>query len=241
MNITLIVQARLGSNRLPGKVLKEIEGHSALKYNLTRCMNVSGITQVCCAVPESAENDPVAQEAERMGVKVVRGPEDDVLARYYKAAKKLDSRVIVRVTSDCPFLDPEVVSKTLSLYLQGGYEFVCNNHPPTWPHGFDCEVTSMSWLEKAHQEAQNSQQREHVMPFIRTHSEVTIGNYQNPVEGQNNLRWTLDYPEDLDFFRAVAKYLKAPLTANTSEIMEVIRKKPELMHINGQWHEKNRV
>jgi spore coat polysaccharide biosynthesis protein SpsF len=238
--ISLIVQARYGSTRLPGKVLEPIAGFSALEHNLKRCLSIRNIDDVCCAIPEGIENDLIAAEAKKIGAKVIRGPEQDVLARYHKAATSLNSDIIVRVTSDCPFIDPDVVAQTIDLFLKSGADFACNNAPPSWPHGFDCEVTSIEWLERAHHEAILPHDREHVMPFIRTHPDIKLVNLPCPHLGWNKHRWTLDYPEDLLFFRAVSSHLTAPLSASTDDLMAILKEAPELNLINQTHHEKSR-
>jgi len=238
--ISLIVQARLGSTRLPGKILENLGGYSALEHNLKRCLKIRNIDEVCCAIPDSSENDVIEAEALAIGVKVVRGPEQDVLARYYKAAIDLNSDIIVRVTSDCPFIEPEVIAQTIDLFLESNADCACNNHPPSWPHGFDCEVTSLTWLKRAHQEATLPTDREHVMPFVRTHPDITLVNLACPHADWKRQRWTLDYPEDLEFFRSICSHLDDPLNAQTQDIMNVLKHFPELRSINQSHHEKSR-
>ncbi len=238
--ISLIVQARFGSTRLPGKVLEQIGGESALKHNLYRCAKVQLIDDLCCAIPDSPLNAPIAEEAKGCGATVVRGSENDVLSRYHKAAVQLKSDIIVRVTSDCPFLDPNVVTKTLELFLNSTCSFACNNAPPTWPHGFDCEVTSFAWLDKAFQEARAPYEREHVMPFVRNHPETKIANFPSNQPDLKKHRWTLDYREDLTFFQQVAHYLLNPLEATTQDILTVLQEHPEVKAINAALHENSR-
>jgi spore coat polysaccharide biosynthesis protein SpsF len=238
--ISLIVQARFGSTRLPGKVLEKIGGESALKHNLYRCTKVHLIDDLCCAIPDSPVNNPIAEEAKCCGATVIRGSEDDVLSRYHKAAVHLGSDIIVRVTSDCPFLDPDVVTKTLELFLNNACTFACNNAPPTWPHGFDCEVTSFAWLDKAFRQAKDPFDREHVMPFVRNHPEIKIANFPSDQPHLKAHRWTLDYPEDLRFFQMVARYLPHPLEATTQDILTVLHEHPEITAINAAFHESSR-
>lgn len=228
----LIVQARMGSTRLPGKILMQLGGYSVLHHTLTRCQKVPGCDVVCCAIPETSENDPLIEEAEKSGTMVLRGAENDVLTRYYDVATKLECQTIVRVTSDCPFIDPKVVGEVMQLFHTTSCDFACNNYPPTWPHGLDCEVTSYAWLEKAHHEAIEPGLREHVMPFIRTHRDVRIANYASPDATLAKHRWTLDYPEDFAFMKSLCEKLESPLQADMDDILDCLNKNPDIRTVD---------
>ena len=219
----VIVQARMGSTRLPGKVLKKLAGETVLSHVLRRCKQIEGIDTVCCAVPNSANSDPVAEEAVRCGVVVFRGAEYDVLNRYYKAAQEIGADVIMRVTSDCPLIDPEICGEVL--WALRNADYACNNMPRRWPHGLDCEVFTIKALEFANQWARS--QREHVTPYLRTHPDVLRMNTLGPgVRG----RWTLDYPEDLAFFNALFKNIDRD--AGFGEVWKVLQAHPEIAAIN---------
>ena len=198
-----IVQARFGSTRLPGKTLLDLAGQSVLSHVLNRCRAIKGIDEVCCAVPYSSENDPVANEARSCGASVFRGSETDVLDRYYGAAKQIGADIVLRVTSDCPLVDPKIADEVLRIRNSEGADYACNNMPPTWPHGLDCEVTTFAWLERAAHEATGKNEREHVTPYIRTHSDARKVNLRSPKMGLENHRWTLDTPKDLEFFQVL--------------------------------------
>ena len=131
----IIVQARMMSIRFPGKILKPLAGKTVLAHVLDRCKAVESADVICCAVADGSDSDPVAAEAERCGVVVSRGSEDDVLDRYYQAAKALDAGVIMRVTSDCPLIDPEVCQQVLKYRQSNDADYACNNIPPSWPNG----------------------------------------------------------------------------------------------------------
>lgn len=160
----VIVQARIGSSRLPGKVLMRLGDRTVLAHVLERCLAICGIDVVCCAVPDGPADDRVAEEARRSGAEVFRGSETDVLDRYYRAAATFRLDVILRVTADCPLLDPGVCGDVLSLRSAAGADYVCNNLPPSWPHGLDCEAMTFAWLERAAHEASQPYEREHVTP-----------------------------------------------------------------------------
>ena len=229
-NVFVIIQARHGSSRLPGKILKPLGWQVGLALVLERCKQIQGIDGVCCAVPESSENDEVAQVAEECNAIVYRGSEDDVLDRYYQAAKMLQADTIIRVTSDCPLIDPEVVGRVLDLFKTGEYHFTCNNYPPSWPHGLDCEVTSFEWLEKAAREATTKDEREHVMPFIRFHEDGNIGNVACPSSNVSDCRWTLDNQDDFEQLSKIFEGLEGigKFNASWTDVLEFIIGDPSL-------------
>lgn len=199
----VIVQARIGSSRLPGKVLMRLGDRTVLAHVLERCLAICGINVVCCAVPDGPADDRVAEEARRSGAEVFRGSETDVLDRYYRAAATFRLDVILRVTADCPLLDPGVCGDVLSLRSAAGADYACNNLPPSWPHGLDCEAMTFAWLERAAHEASQPYEREHVTPFIRTHPAAWRVNLPMPGAGAAQHRWTLDNDRDLRFLRAL--------------------------------------
>lgn len=205
----VIVQARMGSTRLPGKVLMQVGGTTVLDHVLTRCQAIAGTDVVCCAIPDSADSDPVADEARRIGVEISRGSEHDVLDRYWRAARALKADVVMRVTSDCPLLDPAVAAEVLALCAREGADYACNNMPPTWPHGLDCEALTFAWLERAARAATAPYDREHVTPYVRNHPEALKANLPCPAGGVAKHRWTLDTPADLEFMQELFPCLPA--------------------------------
>jgi len=233
MKSVVIVQARMASKRLPGKVLLQLNGRSVLSHVIERCQAIRNADEVCCAISESSNSDLVAAEAERCGITVFRGSENDVLDRYYHAATWLKADVILRVTSDCPMLDPKIAEQVIDLRAKEKADFATNNQPPTWPHGLDCEAFSYAWLERAWKEAVKVSDREHVSPFIRRHPEVQFVNLTAPSSELTVHRWTLDYPEDLQFIRALFAVLPpAPPIPSMTDILLVLESHPEIMKIN---------
>lgn len=203
MTTAVIVQARMGSTRLPGKVLLDAGGATFLDHVLTRCRGIPGADVVCCAVPDTADSDPVAAEAARLGVAVFRGSETDVLDRYWRAAFSLKADVVMRVTSDCPLIDPAVCGRVLALCEHTNADYACNNMPPSWPHGLDCEAVTFAWLDRSAREAAKPFEREHVTQFVRNHPDSRKANLPCPAGNVAHHRWTLDTPADLEFFRAL--------------------------------------
>ncbi len=198
-----IVQARMGSTRLPGKVLLELGGRTVLSHVLERCLAIPGIDAVCCASPEGADCDLVAAEAERCAVAVFRGSETDVLDRYYGAAKAHGADYILRVTSDCPLIDPNLCAKVLAEVTSGRADFAVNNAPVSWPHGLDCEAFTFALLERAAAEAVAPEEREHVGPFMCEAAGVRRANVAAAGKDMSHHRWTLDTPEDYAFLQAL--------------------------------------
>ena len=219
---------------MPGKVLQELAGRTVLRRVLERCAAIEGIDSVCCAIPYGEGDDPVAEEALRCGVVVTRGSERDVLDRYYRAALELEARVVMRVTSDCPLLDPGVAAEVLRLVTAQGAEYACNNLPPTWPHGLDCEAFKSEWLARAAREATLPSEREHVTPFIRKHSSVRALNLPGPGGGLEHHRWTLDTQRDLVFLRALFERMPEGLESfNYRCPLAIVENNPGLAELNS--------
>ena len=232
MTVAVIVQARLGSTRLPGKVLKRLGEATVLEHVVTRCRAILGADVVCCAIPDSPENDPVAAEAARCGAEVFRGSEDDVLARYEGAARRISAEVVMRVTSDCPMIDPTVCGAVLKLLTDGDADYACNNMPPSWPHGLDCEAMRYEWLARAADEATSKAEREHVTPFIRNHPEARKANLEGP--GGVDHRWTLDNARDWDFLEQIWRRLPDGAAAWDYRVaLAIVDSDPELAAINA--------
>lgn len=237
----VIVQARMTSTRLPGKVLMDLAGCTVLAHVLQRCAAIPGIDTVCCAVPEGSVHDAVAKEAEAVGVVVFRGSEDDVLDRYWRAATILGADVLMRVTSDCPLADPQVCAQVLRQITEGGVEYACNNMPASWPHGLDCEAFSFAVLDRAARTACEPQEREHVTPWLRINPAITKANLPGPGGWAAEQRWTIDFPEDLEFFRALFAALPPPpALSSTDEVLAVLRSRPDIVAINARHHNVSR-
>ncbi len=233
MTVAVIVQARFGSSRLPGKTLMDLGGASALVRCLDRVSRIPQVDIVVCATPETADGDGVSEEAERAGYAVVRGSESDVLARYAKAARAVHATTVMRVTSDCPFIDPAICAQTLQHYRQTRVEYGCNTLPPRFPHGLDCEVFSAELLHAADRCASLAYEREHVTPWIRKHPHVTKSCLVGPGGGFERLRWTLDYPEDLEFCRAVFDAMgPRAAEAGAAEIAALLLRRQDILQIN---------
>ena len=234
MTTAVVVQARMNSTRLPGKVLMHVGGTTVLDHVLTRCGAISGVDVVCCAIPDSASSDPISAEARRIGAEVYRGSENDVLDRYWQAARALKADIVMRVTSDCPLIDPRVAAEVLALRIRKNVDYACNNMPPTWPHGLDCEVMTFAWLERAAREAQAPHDREHVTPYVRNHPDSRKANFPCPDSGVANHRWTLDTRTDLEFMQALFPRLPVgPAGWDWRAPLALVAADPALAHVDN--------
>lgn len=225
--IAAIVQARMGSTRLPGKVLMDICGYPMLWHVVNRVRQAQLLNAVLIASTTARKDDPIAAFCARERIPCYRGSRTDVLDRYYQAAKQLRADVIVRITADCPLIDPTVVDAVVEGYLEGNYDYVSNTDPPTFPDGLDSEVFSFAALERAWCEARLRSEREHVTPYIRKHPELfRIGNVAQERD-LSGMRWTVDEPQDLEFVRAVQGYREGQST-DMVDVLDVLREHPEL-------------
>jgi glutamate-1-semialdehyde 2,1-aminomutase/spore coat polysaccharide biosynthesis protein SpsF len=231
--VAIIVQARLASTRLPGKVLLPLRGASVLAHVLRRCAAVPGVNTLCCAIPDLPGHEALAVEAQCAGAIVIRGPEQDVLERYRKAAAEVDADIIMRVTSDCPLIDPAICAAVLQPVIGGEADYACNNFEHTWPHGLDCEAFTRTALERAAQQATDAYDREHVTPWLRRHPNLRRKNIAGPGGWGCEQRWTLDYPEDYAFLQALMELLPQEHIPDTQEVLNMLRQHPEITAINA--------
>lgn len=231
MKTVAIIQARMGSTRLPNKVLADIAGQPMLYYVVTRTQQANTLDLVVVATSDKPADDSVARFCKINDIPCFRGNEDDVLDRYYQAAQSFQADVVVRITADCPLIDPDVIDEVVRVYLDGDYDYVSNVLPPTYPDGVDVEVFSFVALADAWHKARWQSEREHVTAYIHNHAELfQIGNltYKNDL---SNLRWTVDELQDLEFVRAVYNYFGDTLF-RMSDVLTLLKDKPKLMTIN---------
>lgn len=229
----VIVQARMSSSRLPGKVLLDLGDKPVLDRVITRCRLIGGVDVVCIAVPEARDSDPVADLALACGAAVHRGPELDVLERYRGAAEALGADYVMRVTSDCPLIDPEICRQVLALVQSSGVDYACNNMPRSFPHGLDCEAFTRAALERCGDAARAPSEREHVTPWLRNDGGVRRTALPGPGGEAAQQRWTLDYPEDYEFLQTVFRRLPAHnATLGYRETMAIIARDPHLKSLH---------
>lgn len=239
MNIAVIIQARMGSTRLPGKVLLPLGDRSVLGQVISRVREVPQVTQVCVATTVSSKDDPIVVEAEKYGAVSSRGSEEDVLSRYYDAAVALKADHIVRITSDCPLIDPEVMGEVIRLHLRTGADYTSNVLSRQFPRGLDTEVFTMKSLYEAHTQAKLPFEREHVTPFINLQeNRYRLEHYIYPAD-YSHYRWTLDTPEDYELLRIIFDRLYKPeKSLGWLEVIELMEREPELPLINAGVEQK---
>jgi spore coat polysaccharide biosynthesis protein SpsF len=234
MTLAIIVQARFGSTRLPGKILNPLGAKTVLARVLDRCARIDAADMVVCAIPDSEANDAVARAAEMAGYPVSRGSENDVLSRYAKAARDCGAEYIMRVTSDCPAIDPDVCGRVIGLMRDTRADFASNDMPALFPHGLDCEIFPAVLLRQADRLAKTRAEREHVTPWLREHPHLRRACLVGPGQGLERLRWTLDYAEDMAFFEAVyAELGEAAATASAAQLAALCLRRPDLVAINA--------
>jgi len=219
------------STRLPGKVLLDIFGRPMLIRVVER-VRAGQTIDVAAVITSNHESDNLIEECcGREGIPCFRGSLDDVLDRYYQAALHYRGDVIVRITADCPLIDPDVVDRTVKYFQEGSFDYVSNTIELTYPDGLDTEVFSFATLERAWKEARLKSEREHVTAYIYKHPEIfALGCVKNE-EDLSSHRWTVDTPQDLDFVRAVYDYFNDRPFGMT-DILKYLEEHPEVAALN---------
>lgn len=242
----------MGSSRLSGKILADIAGQPMLQRVFVRTSRAASVTETIFATTTDPSDDPVAEYCDFSGIPVTRGSLFDVLDRYYQAAKQAKADVVVRITADCPVIDPVLIDDVANTLLEGKYDFAANRLPPpfhrTYPIGLDVEVCTFAVLEKAWQESTEVFHREHVMPYFYegvklSRQSRTLENGISPrgfkvallhhTTDFGNYRWTVDTPEDLEFVRQVYKRFDEQDDFSWKEVLDLVHHEPQLMQINA--------
>lgn len=223
----------MGSTRLPGKVLKRLGERLVLEQVIFQLEHTKELNGVVVATSTEKEDDPIYDLCISKNWSVHRGDLKDVLDRYYGAASKFDVTTVVRITSDCPLIDPFVVDKVVRLYKSGSFAYASNINPPTFPDGLDCEVFSYEALSRARKDAKDPIEREHVTPYIRNHPELfPKANLTNDPD-LSSYRWTLDREEDYQFLsKVVSKLANKREVITYQTVLEILKDNPELASIN---------
>lgn len=236
--VVAIVQARLGSTRLPGKVLLDLAGRTMLDRVLERVARARRIDRVVVATTTEARDDRLVEHCRRRGHHVFRGSEDDVLDRYHGAAQAAEAATVVRITSDCPLISPSVSDQVVAAFAEGGCDYASNVLPPrTFPHGLDTEVFSFEALERAWREDKDPTLREHVTPYIYRHPETFRLRRVAHTEDLSRLRWTVDTPEDFELVRRVYDHFR-DRPFDWTDVLALLRDHPEWSAINRHVQQK---
>lgn len=234
MKRVAILQARMTSTRLPGKILIPVLGKPLLAYEVERLQLCKNIDELLIATTTNAQDDAVVDFCDRFQLSCFRGSEPDVLARFHGAARQAQADMIVRVTGDCPLIDPVVVDAVIAAYEAGQADYVSNTLERTFPRGLDVEVFSAEALEKCHREAQEPTEREHVTPYIYRHPERFVIQQHQQAANHSDLRWTVDTPEDFELIRLILEALY-PVKPDfgVADVLAILVQHPEWQRINA--------
>ncbi len=238
MRIVAIVQARMGSSRLPGKSLQDLGGEAVLNRVLGRVQRMRKVHQMLVATTEKSEDDVIAEAACQNGAAVFRGSEEDVLDRYYRAACSCRAEVVVRITADCPLIDPELSDQVTERFLTERPDYASNVLERTYPRGLDTEVMTFAALERAWQAASKPYQRIHVTPYLYQHPESFKLLSVRGKKDHSQHRWTLDTPEDLRFLQAVYARLGKKQDFTWHDVLSLLEREPALLEINREVAQK---
>src|SRR5574338_618764 len=249
--VVAIIQGRMGSSRLPGKILADIAGQPMLQRVFVRASRAGSLDETVFATTVDPSDDLVAEYCDFSGIPFTRGSLYDVLDRYYQAAKHARAAVVVRITADCPVIDPELIDDVVRTLQEGEFDFACNRLPPPWhrtyPIGLDVEACTFAALEKAWQAAKEPQQREHAMPYF--YEGVALSRQSRTLETGTSprgfrvallhhttdfgdYRWTVDTAEDLEFMRQVYARFDGRDDFSWKDVLELVHNEPSLMEIN---------
>jgi glutamate-1-semialdehyde 2,1-aminomutase/spore coat polysaccharide biosynthesis protein SpsF len=235
MNVVAIIQARMASTRLPGKVLAELAGQPMLWHVVQRTRRARTLNEVVVATSTSPSDDPIEAFCIEREIPYERGSESDVLDRYYQAARARAADVVVRITGDCPLIDPAVIDKVVGTYREGDYDYVSNVFRYTYPDGLDTEAFSFASLERTWRNARKPSEREHVTPFMRVSGAFRTENVANERDLSHlNYRWTVDDPGDLNFVREVFRRLAERPNFGLQDVLMLIEQDPNVGNLQGQ-------
>jgi spore coat polysaccharide biosynthesis protein SpsF len=238
--VVAIVQARMSSTRLPGKVLMDIAGMSMLARSVRRLSRAKSLSEVVVATTIEKSDDPIVEQCEINGWKCFRGSQEDVLDRYHSAATLFKADSVVRITSDCPMIDPGLVDAVLDEFFkwEGDVDYLSNMIPRrTYPRGLDTEVFTFDALDLAWKQDTDPSLREHVTQYILRHPDTfRIRGIMNDID-YSSMRWTVDTPEDLRFVRTVLENFQND-QFTWKEIVEFLQARPEILEINEEIRQK---
>jgi spore coat polysaccharide biosynthesis protein SpsF len=244
MRTIIIVQARMGSTRLPGKILKKVMGKPLLEYQIERLKKVRNVDDVVIATTINQIDQPVKELCEKLHCSYFRGSENNVLLRYYEAAIKFKAECIVRVNADCPLIDPDIVGDIIEYYHLNYNEidYVSNILEKSYPIGLHLEVFSMEALVRANHNANSATEREHVTPYIYRNPDLFRLFSYSIQDDLSKFRWTVDYPEDFKLIRIIIERLyQNKKDFNMLDIINLMNSDASLMQINSQFTKEQTV
>lgn len=231
-SVLAIIQARVSSTRLPGKVMLKVNGDTLLAYQIKRLKLSSKINKIVVAAPSGAENDIIEKECSSLGIDCFRGPENDVLDRYYQCSLSFPKyKYIMRLTSDCPLIDPSVVNLIIDFFLNKKADYASNvgDNYETFPQGIGAEIFTKELLSETAASAYTPSDREHVSPFMRRKADIKKAILDYP-ENLSRFRLTIDYPEDFSVMKFIIE--NSPLNASFTHYINLLNKNPEIFKLN---------
>jgi glutamate-1-semialdehyde aminotransferase/spore coat polysaccharide biosynthesis protein SpsF (cytidylyltransferase family) len=226
--ILAIIQARMGSSRFPGKTMATISGKPMLWHVVRLVRAARTVDEVMVATTCIASDDPIASFCQREGIACFRGSEDDVLDRFYQAAKEKQADVVVRITADCPLIDSEVIDSVVTRFQEGGSDYASNTLRYTYPDGLDTEVFSFAALERAWSESVKPSEREHVTPYLLSGKFHTVNVESESPVPLGTHRWTVDYPSDLEFVRKIHAEFSGNGGFGYRDVLDLLKRRPDL-------------
>lgn len=232
--VVAIIQARMGSSRLPGKSLAEIEGHPMLWHVIRRVQRARLVDRVVVATSTAPLDDAIEAMCREIDVPCYRGSETDVLDRYYAAALGEKAAQVVRITADCPLIDPEIIDRVVARFQSGDLDYASNAMLRSYPDGLDTEIFSFAALERAWREASKTSEREHVTPYLRS-DKFRTANIENDVAPfHQHHRWTVDEAADLEFIRAICRAFREKENFGMKDVLQLIHENPGLEKLNSE-------
>ena len=231
MKVVALVQARMCSTRLPNKVMMPINGVPMIELLLSRLSKSKLIDEIVLATSVDRKNGPLVAHVHNLGYACEQGSEDDVLDRYVSAAEKHRADVVVRITGDCPLVDPKLVDACIGTFFDSNAEYCSNTNPPTYPDGLDIEVTTLEVLQKANRESSRQFDHEHVTPYLRESGKFRLSSFSNH-EDLSGLRWTVDEPEDFSVIEKVFDHFYPRIDFGWKEVLELESSQPEIFAMN---------
>jgi spore coat polysaccharide biosynthesis protein SpsF len=228
----IIIQARMTSTRLPGKILKNICGKPMLELQVERLRQIHSAPEIWIATTTNKEDEPTVELAKKLRIPFFRGSEHDVLSRYYECAKTAKATWVMRVTADCPLIDPDVLEEILKLFTQAPDHYVQNVVERTYPRGLDAEVFAFEALEDAYKNALSPTDREHVTPYIRKKYPAKTLCYASSNLAQH--RWTVDTPEDFELIRRIFEAIYPTNSKfRLKDVLQILARHPEWSELNA--------
>lgn len=238
MKIVAIIQAHMGSTRLPGKVLRNIGGRTMLARVVRRARRAKSLSAVVVACSTETADAAIVRECDSLGTDSFRGSDTDVLDRYFQAARAFPADAYVRITSDCPVIDPDVIDGVIAHFEGGSFDYVSNTVQRTFPRGLDTEIFTSAGLERVWREALEPYQRVHVTPYFYQHPDRFRLGQVKQSRDMSELRWTVDTPEDLNFITAVYEALGGDDEFSWRAVLDLVAARPELAEINLRVRQK---